>query len=249
MADAVMMILDEGTGIYKGSLYRLVPDEGAQVYSKGSWWNIPYSSRSRKGCTQEKLWRTRRGMECEGTWGRVRDDRVNMNGVSIVFHLKLGKTYSHAPPSLPAHSLLTTIHNLHIYYINAANLQSSQAQPSKISSESTNPTSINQVEPLLIRQYDSSNGFQAWHVQYTHSTYCIFLLKIISKGPVHRQLNSIVDKAQIKSAQRLTQTIIPDWRKYQFLDSLAIPSVQHSPISHKSSQASCCQAMALRLSS
>lgn len=172
-----------------------------------------------------------------------------MNGVSIVFHLKLGKTYSHAPPSLPAHSLLTTIHNLHIYYINAANLQSSQAQPSKISSESTNPTSINQVEPLLIRQYDSSNGFQAWHVQYTHSTYCIFLLKIISKGPVHRQLNSIVDKAQIKSAQRLTQTIIPDWRKYQFLDSLAIPSVQHSPISHKSSQTSCCQAMAVRLSS
>lgn len=37
MADAVIMILDEGTGIYKGSLYRLVPDEGALVYSKGSW--------------------------------------------------------------------------------------------------------------------------------------------------------------------------------------------------------------------
>lgn len=125
-----------------------------------------------------------------------------MNGVSIVFHLKLGKTYSHAPPSLPAHSLLTTIHNLHIYYINAVNLQSSQAEPSKISSESTNPASINQVEPLLIRQYNSSNGFHAWHVQYTHSTYSIFLLKIISKGPVHRQLNSIVDKAQIKSAPK-----------------------------------------------
>lgn len=31
MADAVMMILDEGTGIYKGILCRLIPDEGTRI--------------------------------------------------------------------------------------------------------------------------------------------------------------------------------------------------------------------------
>lgn len=85
------------------------------------------------------------------------------------------------------HSLLTTIHNLHIYYVNAANLRVFSSTTLKnlirIHLPNTNPASLNQVEPLLIRQYNSSNGFKAWYVQYTRSPYYIFLLKIISKGP------------------------------------------------------------------
>lgn len=112
----------------------------------------------------------------------------------------------------------------------------------------TNSASFNQVETLLIRPYNISNGFQAWYVKCTHSLHYILLLKIISGKQIHHQLNSIVDKAQIKSARRLALTIIPAWRECQLLDSLAIPSAHHSIISHKPSQATWCQAMPVRLS-
>lgn len=33
---------------------------------------------------------------------------------------------------------------------------------------STDPTSLNQADTLLIHNYNSINEFQAWYVQYTH---------------------------------------------------------------------------------
>lgn len=131
---------------------------------------------------------------------------MNVNEVSIMFHM------NHTPPFLSPlihFSLQFTICAHTTSTVSPSLLKHNLSKPHPIHLPITNSASFNQVETLLIRPYNISNGFQAWYVKCTHSLHYILLLKIISGKQIHHQLNSIVDKAQIKSARRLALTIIP----------------------------------------